>query len=232
MRQHHENDRKLRTISLFKYSKFSIAEIDQAVKARDNLEQQIIVKAESLQAELLFNVFPTENDCAVIFYVTGYCCRSLVKSTKCNACKTATIADVDAATEITTDLPDSVVNFFNSINRGGLWKPTLNFYNIGILCWKVFAEITQKELKKIFLTCLRQRDVFIQIVNITFYNGTIVSPRHVPAFCHKGHNLIDGMSIRFFNCLCKNSVKDISDRENNRFTSKVQKLCSKRNAGD
>ena len=87
MRQLYENDRKLRTILLLKYSKISIAEIDKTAKTKCNLEQEVSVKEESLQAEPFFNILPTKSDAAIIFYVTGYCCKSLIKSTKCDACR-------------------------------------------------------------------------------------------------------------------------------------------------
>ena len=77
MRQLQESDRKIRSISLLKYSQISIAEIDIIVKTKCTSNNKLMATAEALQAELLFNILPTENDAAVIFYVTGYCCKSL-----------------------------------------------------------------------------------------------------------------------------------------------------------
>ena len=139
MRQLQESDRKIRSISLLKYSQISIAEIDIIVKTKCTSNNKLMATAEALQAELLFNILPTENDAAVIFYVTGYCCKSLVKSTRCVECKTATMHEY-------------ANKFFDGINRGGLWKPTTELYEIGCLCWKVFAEvpkISRKFLKKL-----------------------------------------------------------------------------------
>ena len=89
MRQLLESDRKLRTLSLVKYS-------------------------------LQVNILPTDNDVVVIFYVTGYCCKSLVSRNKCAECKDATIAGINEATD---DIPDSANQFIKDIDRGGLWKP-------------------------------------------------------------------------------------------------------------
>ena len=134
----------------------------------------------------------------------------------------------DAAAEITTDLTDSFKRFFNSINRGRLWQPTPAYFKIGILCWRKFAELLQNDLKKSFLNGLRQRGVFTQIVNITFYDGTLISQWYGPALCHNGHNLLEGVSARFYNCMCKNLVRDLSARESNRSTRKIQKLCGEK----
>ena len=121
MRQLQESDRKIRSISLLKYSQISIAEIDIIVKTKCTSNNKLMATAEALQAELLFNILPTENDAAVIFYVTGYCCKSLVKSTRCVECKTATVATiVEYVPPLTTTMHEYANKFFDGINRGGL----------------------------------------------------------------------------------------------------------------
>ena len=161
MRQLQESDRKIRSISLLKYSQISIAEIDIIVKTKCTSNNKLMATAEALQAELLFNILPTENDAAVIFYVTGYCCKSLVKSTRCVECKTATVATiVEYVPPLTTTMHEYANKFFDGINRGGLWKPTTELYEIGCLCWKVFAELCNSDLKKSFLSAENQQEIF------------------------------------------------------------------------
>ena len=231
MRQLHESEKKLCTISLLKYSSISLAEIKKAVKANSFCTEAILLQAESIQAELLFNVIPTENDAAIIFYVCGYCCRSLVNSNRCNACKEAIVEAVDEELPMLNEnIPPRAINFFNEINRGGLWKPTAGIFQIGILCWKIFAELSKTDLKQTFLTSDHQRDVFKEIVNVSFHDGCVVSPWSVAARCNNGHSLIDGLAIRFFNCMCKNLVRDVSEKESMRAARKIRKLTGKRNA--
>ena len=93
MRQLYESDQKLRTLSL-KYSQISLKKIEDAAKAREERTaiQEVIFRAESLYADMSFNIMPTENDVSVTFYVTGYCCRSLTKSNRCDSCRVITIA--------------------------------------------------------------------------------------------------------------------------------------------
>ena len=67
MRQLLESDRKLRTLSLVKYSRISISHIDQVAKSTKNIENEVIAKAESLYRDLQFNILPTDNDVVVIF---------------------------------------------------------------------------------------------------------------------------------------------------------------------
>ena len=51
-RQLYENERKLRTNSLLKSSKISIAEINKTAKTKCSPEQEVSVKAESLLTEI------------------------------------------------------------------------------------------------------------------------------------------------------------------------------------
>ena len=60
MRQLQESDRKIRSISLLKYWQISIAEIDIIVKTKCTSNNKLMATAEALQAELLFNIVPTE----------------------------------------------------------------------------------------------------------------------------------------------------------------------------
>ena len=134
MRQLHKSERKLLTISLLKYSNVAVPEIMKAAKTNSGPTNTITSTAESIQAELLFNVFPNENDAAIIFYVCGYCCRSMAKSNRCNACKEATVEEVDEFLPFVEEsVPSDAIKFFNDVNRGGLWKPTCDIYEIGIL---------------------------------------------------------------------------------------------------
>ena len=95
MRQLLKSDRKLRTLSLVKYSHISVRDIERAARASHTAEHDLIAIAETLDGELQFNILPTENDIAIIYYVTGYCCRSLVRCNKCDKCKKSTIFDVN-----------------------------------------------------------------------------------------------------------------------------------------
>ena len=231
MRQLHESERKLRTISLLKYSSITLTDITEAAKACSGTTNAITLVAESIQAELLFNIFLNKNDAAIIFYVCGYCCRSLVKSNKCDACKEAIVEEVDKTLPIMDEnvLPKAI-NFYNKINRGGLWKPTADIFNIGVLCWKVFAEISMTDLKQKLLRCDHQRDVFKKILNISFYNACAMLHWSFASICSNGHYIINGIAMRFFNCMCKNLVRALSESESSRTARKIRKICGKRNA--
>ena len=151
MSQLQESDRKIRSILLLKYLQISIAEIDIIVKTKCTSKNKLKATAKALQAELLFNILLTENDAAVIFYVTKYCCKSLVKSTKCIECKMATAATIAEFVPPLTTTHEYESKFFYGISRGGLWKPTIELYEIGCLL-EGFSELCNSDLKKSFLS--------------------------------------------------------------------------------
>ena len=125
---------------------------------------------------MLFNIIPSENDAVIIFYVSGYCCRSLVKSNKCSACKKAIVQEVDENLPLEDEnVPTQATDFFDEINRGGLWKPTAAIFNIGILCWRIFAQISMTGLKQKFMSSNNHREVFKEIFNLAFYDGYVLS---------------------------------------------------------
>ena len=182
--------------------RISLKEIEDAAKTGEERTaiQEVIFRAESLYADMSFNIMPTENDVSVTFYVTGYCCRSLAKSNRCDSCKEITIASVEyLAPEAEPNVPINAINFFNDINRGGLSKPTKEMFDIGMLCWGAFAEPSVEKLKNRFLSSADQRSVFKEVENIAFFESGVVSPWSVPTMCSKGHNLLEGVSARFFN---------------------------------
>ena len=101
-----------------KYSHISVWDIEQAARASHTADLDLIAIAETLYGDLQFSILPTENDLEVIYYVTGYCCRSLLRCNKCDKCKKSTISDVNSDTEDIS--PETTHEFFSDINRGGL----------------------------------------------------------------------------------------------------------------
>ena len=104
MRQLLESDRKLKTLLHVKYSLISVvdienSDIEKAVKENRCVNQDAIFKEEMLFGEMMFNKLPNENYIGLTYYVTGYCCRSLVRSSKCEHCKHATDADISDTTK-------------------------------------------------------------------------------------------------------------------------------------
>lgn len=212
-----------------KYSKLSLKDIDNASKEAltDQAIPDYIPQADSIAADLQLNIFPDQNDAAIIFYVSGYCCRSLVNCNKCHFCKETTVADVEEISgELDPLAPTSAIEFFRDINRGGLWKPNLETFKIGALCWQVFAELSKSDLKNRFLTCQNQRFAFEEIINIVFYEKCSDYSWSIATMCANGHNILEGISKRFFNCMIKNLMRNLREEDSSKSSRKIRKLTS------
>ena len=212
--------RKLRTLSLLKYSQISLKEIEDAAKAREERTaiQEVIFRAESLYADMSVNITPTENDVSVTFYVTGYCCRSLAKSNRCDSCKEITIASVEyLAPEAEPNVSVNAINFLTiSIVVD---SPSQQKKCLMLACFAggAFAELSVEKLKKRFMSSVDQRSVFKEIVNIAFFESGVVSPCSVPTMCSKGHNLLEGISARFLTAWLKISCVVCAQRSQAEF---------------
>ena len=83
-----------------------------------------MLKAESLNGDLSLNIFPSKDNVAVLYYVTGYCCRSLARLNKCDKCSEVTVAGVKEKQNA------SISTLFLELNHGGLFKLTPELFEI------------------------------------------------------------------------------------------------------
>ena len=194
-----------------KYSHISARDIEQAARASYTADHYSIAIVETLYSDLQFNILPTENNLAIIYYVTGYCCRSLVRCNKCDKCKKSTIFDVNNDAE--DIISETTHEFFSYINRGEWWKPTHKLFDVGCLCWQLFPEFSRESLKENFLKATNQQNVFTEIVILSFYESEIVSPWSFAVMCENVLNILEGISVRFFNTMCKNLLRQLNDVE-------------------
>lgn len=209
MRQLLESEKKIRAVSLLKYSGFTVQDIDAAMTKKHKATEKL---AADIHAELIFSFVPGEHDQKIVFYVCGCCARSVIRTKHCEDCKQSLILLDEKPPAISFENHDNLpeaATFVQEINRGGLLYPKEHIYNLGLLCWQVFFEIKETEsLKQQFLQVQHQRRLFGDIMDI-------VVGEHFDIFlgkthCTKGHDIIQEMTVRFFNTMAKNFVKDIS----------------------
>ena len=228
MRQVMESDKKIRVLSLLKFSSLSLAEIDDPIHtevsktstANDDL-------ADSLVPVFTDKDMPSANDANIIFYVSGAISRFVVRCTKCEDCREALI---DPEQLESPDLDDSLSykssTFLDSINRGGLSKPTEYSFMLAVNCWRVFEKI---KTSSSFISASKHRSTFCKAMDRVTANESelLVSDN----FCNKGHDLKFMLVQRFFNCVGKNLAKDITNKANEHTEStakrrKISKLTS------
>ena len=100
-------------------------------------------------------------------------------------------------------------------------------FDIGCLCWRIFSELCDSGLRNKFLKGMDQREIFKEIVSTAFYDVSVISPWSVCAMCSNGHNILEGIALRFFNCMSKNLVRDFSESEALKSVRKIRKLTGK-----
>ena len=166
VRQVIESDRKIRALSLLKLSSISISEIDDALQLDESRSSDDSL-ADSVTDALQFHLFPSANDATVIFYISGYLARSVVRATKCEHCREYLIAtETMEPLDIDDKLDYSASTFLDAVNRGGLSKPTDFTFSLAMHCWRVFQEIkSSSALLEHFLGASSHRALFCKVMD-------------------------------------------------------------------
>lgn len=211
MRQVLESDRKIRAISLLKFSKVNLSDIEVA----NNPETSIvnIVDSDDKVVDTIAKAIRNQNnlsasDANIIYYVSGYIARSIFRSMKCDNCREV-VTDSEELAPISLDetLDYSASSFLDMINRGGLSRPSDFTFSLCVQCWHVFEAVrSSPDLLKTFLTATDHRNVFCNIVNRIVCGDML----ELGAICVKNHDLKQLVTQRFFNCVAKNLVKDLT----------------------
>jgi hypothetical protein len=213
MRQVLESDRKIRTVSLLKYSKVSLSDIDAANECESSASQSDSnLLADAIASALRLNYEPTWSDANIIFYISGAISRSIVRATKCNFCKESLISeDHPDQADIEDPAQSQAAEFLNGINRGGLLKPTNFTFMLAMHCWRVFEELRcNAALMAQFLSSSAQRFLFLKLMDRATYNERFIHLLFGTDLCSSGHNLKEQIIGRFFNCMAKNLVMDLT----------------------
>lgn len=232
-----DSDRKIRAVSLLKFSGVSLAEIDAAIqhgktKTGSGYSEEDKV-ADDIADQLTYDHLPETSDMNIIYYVAGYIARSVFRTTKCTSCKealseegTADVMECDAE-----HLPYSATTFFDTVNRGGLKKPTDFTFQLTCHCWTVYQEIRDNsKLSGTLLGTRSQSVLFYKVMDRATCHHSVVNCGLNNYFCFDGHDLTKFVVQKFFNCVAKNLVKLMSNQTNAsqpERSRKINKLSSK-----
>ena len=231
MKQVWGSDRKIRAVSLLKFSGISLDEIDDAIQCDSSrTDSSDDAVADSVAAAISCQQCPTSSDANIIFYVGGAIARSVGRSTKCHHCRLELIStDQLEPLEFDGCLDYPASTFLDSINRGGLVYPSEYAFMVTVNCWRVFEEIkSSPTLKSELLHFSSQRTLFVKVIDrVTLHDEQLVCDN----YCFKGHDLKTLLVQRFFNCVAKNFVRDLSVEANNNTQQaskkrKIEKLTS------
>jgi len=204
-------------MSLVKFSGFTLAEIDDAISASGQPSTPAIYDslADALAESLTFQKWPSVSGTNIIFYISGAIARSILRTLKCSDCKN-TLVDPDHLLEpLHLDEPSDnfmSTTFLDSINRGGLYRPSEYCYVTTVSCWRIYEEIrSSAALKDKLLGVGNQRKLFVKVVERATENGQLLVDDN---FCMKGHDLKEQISKRLFNCVAKILCKELTAAAN------------------
>ena len=147
VRQFIEAEKIILLKSLMKYSNLDLQDLKGIFKDINTAETAAIDSEANLLLDKIctdLNAnYVTEDDKAILFYISGYICRSLTKQVKCASCHKLLVKDsATPSLTLASDCPHdenevtSKENFLNTINRGGLCTPA----NPRSIFLKVFIE--------------------------------------------------------------------------------------------
>jgi len=162
MRQVVEGDRKIRALSLLKFSRFSLSDIDDALLtyASESNSSSDDSLADTIAESITYSHWPSASDANVTFYVSGAVARAVVRATKCDKCRLLLINDDSALEPLEMDatLDYSSTLFLDSVNCGGLARPSDYTFLLAVHCWHVFEDIrASADLQRQFLVAGCQR---------------------------------------------------------------------------
>ncbi len=168
--------------------------------------------AQSLAAEVipkLSSILIDESEANLINYMTGATAKSEIAMRKCESCTEILVQshyspDLDA-------VPEFVKEFLTKINRGGLCQPTATAFDISVKCWVAFTIIVRdNSLQKQFIQMAKPGCVFRKLVMGLLSEDEQFCYRRL--ICDRGHRFGEKMVYRFFNCMTKNLVKEMSEK--------------------
>jgi len=176
-RQVVEGDKKIRALSLVKFSHLSLGEIDHEMSAVSSAVEPVTSLGftdDSTADNVTYLERPSANDANVIYYVSGATARSVVRGTRCDSCREALVCtEALEPLEIDGSVDCAASMFLDSINRGGLTCPTEYVFELAVHCWFIFEQIRgSQELMSQFLTAPHHRALFAKIVDRV---GAVVS---------------------------------------------------------
>jgi len=171
--------------------------------------------ADTIAESITYSHWPSASDANVIFYVSGAVARAVVRATKCDKCRLLLINDDSALEPLEMDatLDYSSTLFLDSVNRGGLARPSDYTFLLAVHCWRVFEDIrASADLQRQFLVAGCQRSLFCKVIDrlttYEMYGNEVVGDN----FCTAGHDLKLLVVNRFFNCVAKNLVKELTSK--------------------
>ena len=202
-----DSERKIKVISLIKYSNYLPQDLDQLSGNKENPD---LTLSENFISEFNNSVIPVLEECemSTIYYCAGALSRSILNCTHCSGCRCLLVSDDPLEIESAEE------NFFPLVDRGGLLRPTTFAYHIGIKAYLLFRHITKSSLYKVqFLSSFSQRDTFLHCLSSLLELDQDFETFLPSSACENGHPILKYLIQKFFNTLSKNFMHKLTDMQ-------------------
>jgi len=223
-RQVFESDRKIKAISLLKFSGFTIDEIEKFVIPPQEPNECLDLLADEIADKLDIQQTLTDNDFTTLAYVCGFVVKSVCNTTRCKSCEDCLIEKVS---DLQEELEEghNVMKYVKQVDRGGLTKPTEYAWKVSTHCFNVFQHLKKsEELFQKFLSASNHMVLFQKITERCF-DDNIYSILSYSNFCNYNHELTYFISKSLFNCLSKNYVNTLENVKNKKICDgKIKKF--------
>lgn len=224
-------ERKIRTISLLKFSELTPKQLRE--HAKESTEDRSQTSALTQNAETILEtlpiprfVLPDVADMKVLYKVAGYVAKTIFNRNKCNSCHDMLIkctpvqTDENHASKTSQQL--EVEEFFESIDRGGLTKPSDMCYEIIWKAWSLMTDVLELKVED-FIKASDQLNLFLTLFSLSNEDDNRMQDF---CMCENSHELLRPVLSCTFTCMIKNFLSEINERPDSdaRKISKLQSL--------
>jgi len=233
-RQLFENERKIRAVSLLKFSNCSFTAIkDMTTSSIDFTDERVCRLTSLVTRRIQTSSMLSSADANIIYYVTGALVRSTINRFGCDDCSMLLLDHSNQDEKLPVLEEENVIcedalRFIKEVNRGGLLKPSTSAFAISLKCWLVYLTIfSNDDLKSLFLASFSHKAFFVRIIVYSLENeadNISIDFRK----CEYDHDFVRDLIGRCFNCMTKNLVRDFTNSlQAEKSTQKLRKLTGK-----
>ena len=226
VRQILESEKVIKITSLVRFSKMSLTEAKELFSCTPVMQDEGAKKDAELLLSLMSEDVPLEcndyGDRNIIYYVSGYIAKSILRTLKCEDCRplltkegNAPLVSIEDQQDLTCEEAEAKENFLLQVNRGGLINPSDLVYLASLWTWNFYKHIiSDNDTKEYLLGSSNQLKIFVKAAEMSLPEqeqfGDILCQK-----CKTGHSFTKIYSMictKMFNCIMKNFVSETNSK--------------------
>jgi hypothetical protein len=229
VRQFLEAEKAIRLKSLVKYSHLSMVEVTQSLSDMDGTGSDPSVQADVdslltlLEEEALEIEMSEDREDAIVFFVSGYVAKGLLRKTNCQLCVQLICESKEMPPVLFCEdegldgaaVAEKKSAFLDQVNRGGLVKPSDLVFIYCLHAHELHRLLfATEQTKKVFTSARLPRAVFVTLLRQKLEANCNTS-QLLEIKCSAGHDfskVFSQIATTFCNCMMKNFVSEVNDK--------------------